>query len=438
MSHPADRLTDAELDRMQSRAFTWFTHPANELGGLLRDRTYPGSPCSIACTGFALACYPVGVSRGWMRRAKAVDRTLRTLRFFRNSKQGPQPDATGHRGFYYHFLDMRPGPTFGRRTWGCELSTLDTAILIAGMLAAAQFYDREDEDEREIRALADELYRRVDWAWACGRSATVCMGWKPSGFLRYRYRNFDESLLMYVLGSGSPTRPIPPEGYAKVMATHKLVTLYGLKHLHAGPLFIHQYPHGWVDFRGIRDGFLRRSDDPSLDYFENSRRATLLQRRFAIEHADQFIGYGENGWGFTACEGPGRGTRTVDGRAVRFYGYVGRGVPFGPNDGTLAPWAAAASYPFAPAEVAAAVRHAEHHVPAVPDGVGWKPTINPTWPTPGGTGWVCPDSTALNDGPILLLVENARTGLPWALMRRCHYVRDGLKKMSFTGDWLEA
>ena len=372
-----------------------------------------------------------------MDRAEAVARTLRTLRFFQNSRQSGAPDATGHRGFYYHFLDMAPGDCFGQRTWHSELSTMDTALLMAGVLLAGRFYDADAADEAEIRETADALYRRVDWTWASGRPKTVCQGWKPDrGFLPWRYGRFDESLLLYAIGTGAPETPVPPEGYAKVMATHELSEIYGVRHLHAGPLFIHQYPHCWVDFRGIKDGFMR-GVDIDLDYFRNGRRAVEVQRRFAAERSADFAGYGENGWGFTACDGPGGGTRAAMGRQVRFYGYRARGVPYGPNDGTLAPWAAAACHAFAPAQTAAAVRHFERSVPNVPDGIGWKPTVNPSWPTPAGQGWVATDSSALNEGPIVLLVENARSGMIWELMRGCPYVRTGLEKMGFTGGWLD-
>ena len=159
---------DAELEMLQHESFSYFLHETNPDNGLVIDKTAADWPASIAATGFALAAYPVAVERGFMPRAAAVERTLTTLRFFWNSPQGPEPDATGYQGFYYHFLDMRTG----RRAWQCELSTIDSAFLLAGALTAGVYFDADTADEHEIRTLADTLYRRADWQWAQNRGAT--------------------------------------------------------------------------------------------------------------------------------------------------------------------------------------------------------------------------------------------------------------------------
>ena len=162
---------DAELEKLQRTSFNYFLHETNPVNGLVIDKTEENWPASIAATGLALAAYSVGVERGFMSRAAAVERTLATLRFFWNSSQGPEPDASGYKGFYYHFLDMQTG----RRAWQCELSTIDSAFLLAGALTAGIYFDADTVDEREIRILGD--YRRADWQWAQNQGATVTHGW---------------------------------------------------------------------------------------------------------------------------------------------------------------------------------------------------------------------------------------------------------------------
>jgi hypothetical protein len=176
-----NKLTiDAELEKIQRESFAYFIHEANPTNGLVLDKTAANWPASIAATGLALASYPVAVERSFMSRTKAAERTLNTLRFFWNSPQGPEIDATGYKGFYYHFLDIKTG----RRAWLCELSTVDTAFLLAGMLTVGIYFDANTTQEQEIRTLADALYCRVDWQWAQNQGATVTHGWKPeSGFL---------------------------------------------------------------------------------------------------------------------------------------------------------------------------------------------------------------------------------------------------------------
>ena len=232
------RLTvDAELEKLQRESFGYFLHETNPANGLVIDKTAPDWPASIAATGLALACYPVGVERRFMARAAAVERTLATLRFVWSSHQGPEPEATGYKGFYYHFLDMQTG----RRAWQCELSTVDSAFLLAGALAAGLYFDADTADEREIRTLADALYRRADWQWAQDHGATVTHGWKPeSGFLKYRWQGYDEAMLLYMLALGSPTYPLPESSYAAWTSTYRWEHCYGYDYLYSGPLFTHQ------------------------------------------------------------------------------------------------------------------------------------------------------------------------------------------------------
>ncbi len=424
-----------DLETLQRETFDYFIREANPANGLIRDKTETNWPASIAATGLALACYPVGVERGFMSRLAAVERTLATLRFFWNSPHGPEPDATGYRGFYYHFLDMQTG----RRAWQCELSTIDSAFLMAGALAAAAFFDANAPDEIEIRTLADALYRRVDWRWAQNGGETVSHGWTPErGFLKYRWEGYDEALLLYVLGLGSPTHSLPSTSYIAWTATFRWEHCYGYDYLYAGPLFIHQLSHVWIDFRGLQDPFMRSKGS---DYFENSRRATYIQRLYAIENPRGFDGYGEHCWGLTASEGPGPSTLKLNGIERRFEDYVGRGVPYGPDDGTLAPWAIVASLPFAPEIVQPAISFCIHQAKLkAANAYGFKAAFNPTHPgSPDGAfgWWISPWHFGLNEGPVVLMIENERSSLVWRLMRECPYVRSGLQRAGFEGGWLE-
>jgi len=427
------KVLDAELKELQHDSFNYFLRETNPVNGLVVDKTEAGWPASIAATGLALASYPVAVERGYMPRTAAVERTLTTLRFFWNSPQGPEPDATGHRGFFYHFLDMQTG----RRAWRCELSTIDSAFLLAGALTAGIYFDADTPDELEIRTLADALYRRADWQWAQNRGATVTHGWKPKrGFLKYRWQGYDEALLLYILGLGSPTHPLPETSYTAWASTYQWEQSFGYEYLYAGPLFIHQLSHIWIDFRGIQDAFMR---EKGIDYFENSRRATYVQQRYAIENPLKFVGYGQCCWGITASDGPGRQKLKVNGIERQFFNYLGRGAPYGPDDGTLAPGAVVASLPFAPEIVLPAIDYYINQVNLTQKNpYGFKATYNPTYPGTFGisNGWISPWHYGLNQGPVILMIENYQTGLLWRLMRDCPYILNGLRRAGFRGGWL--
>jgi hypothetical protein len=421
------------LDEVQRESFSYFLHETSRRNGLVRDKTRRGWPSSIAAVGMALAAYPVGVEGGLLARDEAIRRTLTTLRFFWRSPQGPRPDATGYKGFYYHFLDMKTG----RRAFRSEISTIDTGIFLAGALTAAAYFKEDSGLEGEIRRLADSLYRRVDWRWALNRRATLTHGWKPrSGFLKYRWEGYDEALILYVLALGSPTFPLPEECYKAWLSTYSWRRVYDHELVHAGPLFVHQMSHLWIDFRGIQDPYVR---ERGLDYFENSRRATYVQQEYAVRNPIGFDGYSRNCWGLTATDGPGPKTLQVGGVRRRFYGYVARGAPDGPDDGTLAPWAVAASLPFAPEIVVPSVRYYREKLKlSAANAYGFKASFNPTFPdvTRSKWGWVSPHHYGINQGPIVIMIENHRSELVWRLMRTCPYVVAGLRRAGFRGGWL--
>ncbi len=424
---------DAELESLQRDTFSYFLQEANLKNGLVLDKTAADWPASIAATGLALTSYPVAIERGFITRAAAIEIVLTTLRFFWSSRQGPEPDATGYKGFYYHFLDMQTG----HRAWQCELSTVDTTILLAGVLTVGAYFGADTTSEKEIRGLADALYRRADWRWAQNGGATVTHGWKPeNGFLPWRWEGYDEALVLYVLGLGSPTHPLPEESYAAWASTYEWKRSYGYEYLYAGPLFTHQIPHVWIDCRGIQDAAMR---DKGMDYFENTSRATHVQQRYAIDNPIKFAGYGKHCWGITASDGPGPRTVKVSGIERTFYGYLGRGAPYGPDDGTIAPWAVVASLPFAPDIVLPAIDYLVHQLDLkLGNPYGFKATFNPTYPDRRRNphGWVSPFHYGINQGPIIPMVENYRTGLLWRLMRDCPYVVTGLRRAGFTGGWL--
>ena len=431
MAAPSDQREDL-LSNLQSDAFKYFVNEVNPDNGLVADCTKPGWPSSIAAVGMALSAYPVGVERGLITRAEAIARTLKKLRFFSQSEQSTSPVATGYKGFYYHFLDMQSG----RRAWQCELSTIDSTFLFAGMLAASAYFDRDSQDENEIRTLADQLYQRADWCWAVDGGITLTHGWRPeTGFLPYRWQGYDESTLAYILGLGSPTFPLPVEGHQAHVSGYEWRKVYNHEYLFAGPLFTHQLSHIWIDFREIQDAFMR---EHGLDYFENSRRATYVQQEYARRNPNGFKAYSEVCWGLTACEGPGPAELMIDGVRRIFFDYIARGVPDGPDDGTLAPWAVVASLPFAPEIVLPTLEHFNEIEIGVEHPYGLEATFNPTFPDetrPGG-GWLSPWHFGINQGPIVLMIENHRTEFLWRLMKHCPYIIDGLRRAGFSGGWL--
>jgi hypothetical protein len=314
------------------------------------------------------------------------------------------------------------------------LSPVDTTFLIAGVLTASAYFTAATRDESELRELADSIYRRIDWAWMQNREATVYQGWKPgSGFLHYGWEGYSEAMLLYILGLASPTHPLTDGSYEKWTSTYQWENLYGYDFLYAGPLFIHQFSQAWLDLQGVRDRFMR---EKVSDYFENSRRAVYIQQQYALRNPHEFEGYGENCWGLSAGDGPGNQTLRIKGRNRRFFGYVARGVPYGPDDGTIAPSAILASLPFAPELSLSAIRHVCRRYPQIASEDRLPNGFNPTLSVDGTQFWISDGYLGLDQGIIVLMIENHRSRLIWNLMRECPQIKSGLRRAGFSGGWL--
>jgi len=439
---------DTFLADLERRTFDFFWETTDARTGLAPDRWPTPSFASIAAIGFALSAYPVGVARGYVTRNQARDRTLTTLRFLAQLPQGPaKTGVAGHKGFFYHFLDMKEGLRFAQ----CELSTVDTALLLMGALHAQSYFDGEQPEEASIRALVDELYGRVDWAWAQVRPPSIGHGWTPEkGFIPSDWKGYNEAMMVYLLALGSPTRPVKPEAYDAWLSTydaHSWGESHGQTLLRFPPLFGHQFTHCWVDFRGIRDSYMRAK---GLDYFENSRRATYVQRDYAAANPLGWQGYSAEVWGVSASDGPADiklnyTTTTGKTEKRRFISYAGRGMGLY-DDGTLAPYAAGSSIAFAPEIVIPALMAIKERYPHTWGRYGFWDAFNPSFNYPDvrlthgriepGKGWVDTDMLGIDQGPLLAMMGNHRGELIWSVMRKNPHLVRGLKKAGFTGGWL--
>jgi len=252
-SSPAGDL--ALLDDVERRGFDFFWDLADPHTFLIPDRAPTPSFSSIAAVGFGLTAYGIGAERGYVPRGEAARRTLSTLRSLLAMRQGPEPrGVSGYKGFFYHFLDMRTAERFKT----VELSTVDTSLLMAGVLFAQSYFDRDDATESAIRATAEELYERVDWPWEQARRPAISMGWTPEeGFHTYDWRGYNEAMIVILLALGSPTHPVDASAWGEYTKTDRWGTFYGQDHILFPPLFGHQYSHVWIDFRGIRDEVTR-------------------------------------------------------------------------------------------------------------------------------------------------------------------------------------
>lgn len=433
---------------IEKRTFQFFWDVTNEENGMTPDR-FPSRPfASIASIGFALTAYPIGVENGWIGRRQAVDRTLLTLKFLRDAPQGEGVEGyAGNHGYFYHFLDMQDGHRF--KPW-VELSSVDTGLLMMGVLFAQSYYTGDDDREREIREVAEELYGRVEWPVMQQRGNLLSMGWFPErGYINHDWKGYNEAMLLMVLALGSPTHPVAPESWDEWLASYdKDWGVYqGQEYLSFGPHFGHQYSHVWIDFRGIRDRYMRSR---GIDYFENSRRATYAQRQYAIENPMRWKDYSADIWGLTASDGPQVTNEDYEGEVREFRHYSARGAGISDffDDGTIAPTAAIASLPFAPEIVVpATVAIHEKYGDFLFSSYGFLDSFNPsfnydiplkTGRLVPGRGWVASDYIGIDQGPILTMIANYRNEFVWNVMKTNPHIRRGLERAGFTGGWLEA
>ncbi len=411
---PRAFASDAEfLELLQATAFDYFWREANPANGLVKDRSTSNSFCSIAATGFGLTAIGIGIDHGWITREAGRERVLTTLRTFWEGRQGDAPAGViGHRGWFYHFLDMATATRFQR----VELSSIDTALFLAGALDAREYFDGDHPDERRIRALADALVDRVDWRWMTAGGDTLSMGWHPeSGFIASRWVGYNEAMILYLLALGARYGALEPAFWQSWTRGYRWATHYGQSYAEFAPLFGHQYSHCWVDFRGLADAYLR---ERGIDYFENSRCATLANRAYCMANPGGWRGYGPNCWGLTACDGPG---------FAPYHAYRARGAPPPENDdGTIAPTAAGGSLPFAPEVCLPALRHFyEAYRERLWTPFGFRDAFNLT------ADWWDPDVLGIDQGPILIMAENYRTGRVWRRFMKNEIIRRGLARAGF-------
>lgn len=445
-SRPAKRdVLSPFLEDLEERTFKFFWETTNPQNGLVPDRWPTPSFSSVAAVGFGLTAYGIGAERGYISREQAAERALTTLRFFRDAKFGPErAGITGYKGFFYHFLDMQTGHRFETT----ELSTIDTTLFLGGALFAQSYFDRDNPVEREIRDAAETIYRRVEWTWAVKDAPLVSMGWKPEGgFLGdAHWRGYDEAMILYVLALGSPTYTINPGAWEKWTSTYKWMSFYGYEHVNFAPLFGHQYSHAWIDFKGIQDPYMKSK---GIDYFENARRATLSQRAYAIDNPAKWDGFGENIWGLTACDGPVDAELEFKGKKRAFFTYTARGAAATEirDDGTISPTAAGGSIPFAPEVTIPALEEMNKRYGSIVYGqYGFLDSFNPSFRydvkvqhgrVDPQLGWVDGDYLGIDQGPIIMMIENYRSGLVWTTMKKNPHIVRGLKRAGFTGGWLE-
>jgi len=451
-SSRARPLTEAQLtpeqrafvDTLERRTFLFFWEQAEPATGMMPDRWPTKSFISTGATGFALTAYPIGAERRWITREQAAARTLSTLEFhWRAPQDTAHAGSTGHRGFFYHFLH----PGSGKRWEDVELSDVDTGLFLMGALFCQSYFDRDTGPERRIRSLVDSLIARVEWDWLLVRPPLLSMGWTPrGGFLEWDWHGYNEAMSMHFLALGSPTHAVGADTWKAWTSSYTWGSFHGEEYLGFAPLFGHQYSHVWVDFRGIQDEPMRAK---GLDYFENSRRATYAQRAYAIANPSGFRDYGADIWGLTACDGPIEGKFKVAGREREFRTYEARGACFTrvTDDGTIAPTAAGGSMAFAPeialpALMAMKQRYGEHVFRRYGFVDAFNPTLNVDMKTQHGrivpgVGWFDEDYLGIDQGPVLAMVENWRSGLVWRVMRKNAHLRRGLEAAGFRGGWLE-
>ncbi|MBU1863882.1 MAG: hypothetical protein KKH94_09490 [Candidatus Omnitrophica bacterium] len=396
-----DTITTDEqfLDLVQYKTVQFFFNESNKVTGLVKDRannfkddTY--TIASIASVGYALPAYVIGAERGWISKREAYGRVLNTLLFFKNNMEHKN-------GFYYHFVDM----TTGKRARGSELSSIDTALFLAGVLFVRQYYK-----DTEIERIATELYEQVDWQWMLDNGKTFNMGWRPTRgegrFLEARWRDYNECMILYILGIGAPKHSVPSSAWDAI--TRK-VGRYGNHILiQSSPLFTHQYSHAFIDFRNKHDNY--------ADYFVNSVDATLANREFCIDNKGTYKTYSENVWGLTACDGP---------RGYKAYGAKPGNAQ---HDGTVAPTAAGGSIVFTPELSIKALRYMfDTYRNQLWGRYGFSDSFNVS----REKGWFAQDVIGIDQGTILIMIENYRSGLIWNYFMQNKEVQTAMDAVGF-------
>lgn len=411
------QISDAALlDTIQHTAYLYFWNEANPSNGLIKDRSASGAPCSIASTGFGLSAICIGVDHGWVSRSAARDRVLTTLKTFWYGPQGSGDGYIGNYGLFYHFLDM----TTATRTWNSELSTIDTGLLLAGIVDARQYFDGEDSLETVLRNFADSIYYRMNWNLMRNGYYGILMGWMPgTGFAGYGpWVGYNEASIMYILAMGSPNPryAVDSIGWASWVAGYTWNTYYGYSYVSFPPLFGHQYSQCWLDLRAIADAYMKAK---GITYFENSRRATLAQQAYCTANPGGFSGYSDTLWGITASDVPG----------VLHNGntYMARGAP--PNqddDGTITPTAPISSIAFAPDSILPVIRNM------------WNNYRTQLWTQYGfrdafnlGVNWWDTDIIGIDQGPIIIMIENYLNQRVWNRFMQNPNILRGLQVAGF-------
>ena len=418
---------EAMLDSIQKKTFLFFMGEHHPEWGIVRDRTASWAPASIASTGFGIPSFAIGAERGWITRDEAAQITLNMMNFFVNSLQSPDTLASGYKGFYYHFLRMDTG----LREWRCELSSVDTGLLMMGILFARNYYDRDNETENQIRSQGSLMLGNIEWDFMMmpdtgNYARQISMGWHPeSGLHKMGWSGYNEALFLYILAAGTGLENAK-ESYRSWLSSYKWQTPYeGLSHVAFPPLFGHQFSHCFIDFRGLADEYMR---DKGIDYFENSRRATRVQRQYAIDNPHGWVGYDSLCWGVTASDGPGDKYNFGE---REFLGYAGRGTS-GPeynyfDDGTIAPYGPLSSLPFAPEIVIPTIRSINEKMgDKIWGRYGYYDSFNLT------AGWVNDDFIGIDQGPMLIMIENFRTGLVWNYVMNDPVIQKGLQTLGFS------
>ena len=411
-------FNDGFLDSLELKTFNYFWKTTNPNTGLVFDRYPTKSFSSVAAIGFGLTAYGIGAERGYVKRIEAAERVLQTLKYLYNLPQNSDVlGSAGYRGFFYHFLKTENGTRFGTDV---ELSTIDTALLMSGILFCQSYFSKENEIENEIRQYADLLYRRVEWNWILARPPRIAMGWYPEkGFHHLDWVGYNESAILYILAQGSPTFKIPNEAFDSFTSTNSWLEFNGYEFVSFGPLFGHQFSHCWIDFREIKDNYMRVK---GIDYFENSRRATYANRDYAINNPKKWNGYSDSLWGISACDGPADVMMKFNNEERRFISYGGRGVApdFNLDDGTLTPTAVGGSIAFAPEICVPTLKTMRNYQNGILwNEFGFVDAFNPSYITEKTpNGWVDVDYLGLDQGPIIIMIENLRSELVWNVMKK--------------------